>query len=398
MSKKKRKKKSLKARRRSRKGKTSRAFEASFLTETASSSGGFDYGILPTVACAFDPEFVSLWNKAKCIGIGYTEIPQYGMRHDLLQASLIFEDHGSAANLFRLIKSWMEPPCDESAINICFVEDAERKKYYLNMGVDPEQLLIRTLGIDAERDFIPLEIVAYASKEFHLSEAFKRFRQIAEGEEIMLCVMKADPRLRRTDGWASVMLPADDSMIDLELAFIKRDIRFLDRRALTPELAAFYEECDGKRLSKDPPSPRIPSPREVETQRQKQLRRFFPVTLARLSCNESFERAKQEFANEYQDWQITQAACNLFARANWSEFGYGKNIQMFEIYQRLRESRQDATEKATLTFVFEESKMREQIKTDQEYLHSCVCPGSKGDPREELESKGYLSNGPIDNT
>lgn len=325
MSKKKRKKKSLKARRGPRKGKTSRAFEASVLTETASSSGGFDYGILPTVACAFNPEFINLWNKAKCFAIGYTVLPQYGMRHDLLLVSLSFEDQGSGENLFRLIKSWMEPPCDESAINICFVEDAEKDRYYLNLGVDPKQLLIRTIGIDAEKDFMPLEIVAYIRKEFHLSESFKRFRQIAEGEEIMLSLMKADPRLRGPDG-ASIMIPADDSMIDLELAFIKRDIRFLDRKALPPELSGFYEECDGKRQSKDPRSPPIPSPREVQTQRQKQLQRFFPVTLARLPCNVSFNRARQASANEYQDWQITQAACNLFARANWSEFGYGKNI------------------------------------------------------------------------
>jgi len=120
------------------------------------------------------------------------------------------------------------------------------------------------------------------------------------------------------------------------------------------------------------------------------LRRFFPVTLARLRHNDSFLAAKSVLSANYKEWQIQQAACNLFARANWPQDGRGKDANMIRIYEKLSNRTQDATEDASLTFQFQLSELEEQIQADMRYLHSCVCPDSQLDTREDLEARGYI--------
>jgi hypothetical protein len=133
----------------------------------------------------------------------------------------------------------------------------------------------------------------------------------------------------------------------------------------------------------------IPSPGEVSIRRGNQLRRFFPVLLTRLKHNKSFLKAKDQLL-KYSEWQIIQAACNLYAKNNWPEHGKGKNVNMTGIYQALRSSAQDANEDAMITFVFDVGSIEKQILHDMKYLHDNVCPNSKNNMIRELSNKGYI--------
>lgn len=354
--------------------------------------GGFDYGIRPSVASIFNPEYLNLWSRAKSIAMVYTIIPQFGVRPNLPLAGIAFEEFDVAKDFFSLLKSWMEPPCDESAVDIYFIEDMKKKVYFLIMGVNSKQLLLRTFGIDADKDYMDCGIVAYICKKFPLSKFYQGFKEIADGKEILVCPIKADPKIKELceTGKSYQMNYVE---IDGELGFIKNDIRFLDKEKLIPNSPEYFiARLDERKEQPKQPTPQLPisQPNEVNIQRGNQLKRFFPVTLARLHHNKSFNEAKESLMNRYVDWQITQAACNLFARANWPENGYGKNVDMVQIYQKMRSFAQDATEDATLTFKFDSKTVEEQIQLDMQYLHSYVCPNTDKDPQQELKSKGYI--------
>jgi hypothetical protein len=353
---------------------------------------GFDYGIRPTIASVFNPEFLNLWNEAVCVAMAYTFIPQVGLRENVPLAGLAFEKYDKAIELFRLLKSWMEPPCDKSAVKISFIENPEANKYHLHMGPDHLQLLRRTIGEDADKDYCSITFAGFVNKEFPISEYFRQFRNMAEGKEILVCPINAAGKINAPNN-TSFVFPLNASEINVEIGFFKEDIRFLNKSQLEPETMEYLStEKMGRDFSKGkaPSPPPLPTPAEVVQQRDRQLRRFFPVILARLPYNESFTQASKNLQSKYAKWQIDQAACNLYARGNWPELGYGKNVDMMGIYSKLRHSVQDACEETPLHFKFEEKELEIQIRCDVKYLHSSVCLGSTENAASELRTKGYL--------
>ncbi|UCG58679.1 MAG: hypothetical protein JSU70_04030 [Phycisphaerales bacterium] len=322
----------------------------------------------------------------------YTVMPQIGVRNDVPVAAMAFTKFESAERLFDLVKSWMKPPCDESALDISFVSDCDKSTYSVRMGPNPQQLLRRTFGEGADADYSPLTVAGFVLQTFPLSEYFQHFRQIAAGKEILVCPVRARNNMGKVDN-RSFAVPMAVSQINHRAGFFKRDIRFLDKASLksgTLDYLASEISVDGGPASGKRPEPPIPTPQEVLRQRTRQLRRFFPVTVARLPYNESFASATEGLRNRYAEWQIVQAACNLYARANWPEFGRSQNVDMLAIYQELRHHAQKATECAPLTYPYKAEELEHQIGLDIEYLHSYVCGGMGEDPESELRSKGYL--------
>jgi len=235
-------------------------------------------------------------------------------------------------------------------------------------------------------------MVAYICKKFSLSDYFKTFKKIAQNKEVFVCPLKDDSHLKRLDG-TSIIVPVSDNQIGFSVGFIKSDIRFLKKESIAPESQEHFlvDIINKKKPNKERPSgPSIPTSGDVKIQRTKQIKRFFPVTTARLPYNHSFNSAKEKLISKYAEWQIVQAACNIFARANWPEYGHGEKADMIQIYQKLRTSTQNATEDATLTFEFEPKLVEKQILLDMKYLHSYICPNSNADSQMELKSKGYL--------
>ncbi|MCK4783801.1 MAG: hypothetical protein KAV87_08640 [Desulfobacteraceae bacterium] len=353
---------------------------------------GFDYGVRPHIMSVANLDFLNLWNKAKCIAMAYTVIPQLGLRANLPMAGMVFERFDFAEELFKLMNSWMSPPCNESAVDIYFIEDKKQNDYHLVIGTNMQQLLLRTFGEDSVKDYLTLGIVAYICKKFPLSNYFKTFRELVRNNSAFVCPLKAESYPNALDG-TSITVPVSDNQIGFSVGFVKSDIRFLEKESIAPESQEHFlvDLIDKKKPNKERPSgPSIPTSEDVKIQRTKQIKRFFPVTTARLPYNHSFNSAKEKLISKYAEWQIVQGACNIFARANWPEYGYGEKTDMIQIYQKLRTSTQDATEEATLTFEFTPRALEKQIRLDMQYLHSYVCPNSKAESQIELKSKGYI--------
>lgn len=353
---------------------------------------GFDYGVRPHIMSVANLDFSNLWFKAKCIAMAYTVIPQLGLRANLPMAGMVFERFDFAEELFKLMNSWMSPPCNESAVDIYFIEDKKQNDYHLVIGTNMQQLLLRTFGEDSEKDYLTLGIVIHICKRFPLSDYFKTFKKIAQNKEVFVCPLKDDSHLKHLDG-TSITVPVYDDQIGFSIGFVKSDIRFLKKESIAPESQEHFlvDIIDKKEPKMEKPSgPPIPTSEDVKVQRTKQMKRFFPVTIARLPYNHSFNSAKEKLISKYAEWQIVQAACNIFARANWPEYGHGEKADMIQIYQKLRTSAQDATEDATLTFEFAPKALEKQIRLDMQYLHSYVCPNSKAESQIELKSKGYI--------
>jgi hypothetical protein len=100
----------------------------------------------------------------------------------------------------------------------------------------------------------------------------------------------------------------------LDLAFRKREISFF-RASEVPEghPAYIYAQRRGRaeRVFKRNGPPTPPSAK-VLLQRERQLKRFFPVTLERLRFNKRFVDVQRSLERRgFQTWQIRQAACNL---------------------------------------------------------------------------------------
>jgi hypothetical protein len=73
----------------------------------------------------------------------------------------------------------------------------------------------------------------------------------------------------------------------------------------------------------------VPPTVEVFLQRERQLKRFFPVTLERLRFNRGFVDVQMSLERRgFQTWQIRQAACNLTLKHRRPELysdGAGEN-------------------------------------------------------------------------
>jgi hypothetical protein len=353
---------------------------------------GFDYGVLPRIVLVGDLDFPRLWNRAACVAMCYTVIPQIGVRSDVPVAGMGFKDYEAAKKLFERFKSWMNPPCDETALSIAFISDPKDGDYFLHMGANPQQVVRRMLGNGAENDYFPVNISCFLVKKFRLSAYFQTFRRLATGKEILVCPVQAPSEIQGPD-MTSVTLAIDPEDMGLQEGFFKRDVRFLDKALLATDTIEYrmteISSTDKSTFDSKSSAP-LPTPEEVAHLRRRQMKRFFPVTIARLPYNQSFKQARESLQSKYAEWQIIQAACNLYARGNWPELGMGEKVNMQGIYEKLRNHAQSSTEDAPLSFAYEVQQMEDQIVSDIAYLHSYVCTALSGDAQSELRNRGYL--------
>lgn len=350
---------------------------------------GFDYGIKPPILSCFNPEFIELWSKAECVGVAYTIAPLFGIRIDVPIISIVFKHYDIGVKLFHLFKDWMAPPCNSSAIDLSFVEYEKAKQYKMVFGVDYEQLIIRTFGRDAGQDYNILATTGSVIKILPLSDNYRNFKYYAQGKDIYVCPIRNFLPKDAKD-LSSHITVINSNLISTECGFFANNINYLvgdASNSIETLLSAIYN--DKKIVPEGNCIPDPPTPEEVSIRRHKQMKRFFPVLLARLKFNPSFQSAQRELRN-YAEWQIIQAACNIYAINNWPAIGNDNNINMMMIYERLINSTQSATEDAMLTYKFTTPEVEKQLLHDMKYLHDTVCPDSHNDILTDLREKGYI--------
>jgi hypothetical protein len=388
MPKKKRKKSKQKNRRRQRRNSSA----GTEMQPSGYEGPGFDYGVLPRIMVIGDLDFLTLWKKAACVAMCYTIVPQVGVRSNVPVAAMGFNNYQAAKKLFERFKSWMKPPCDETALTTAFISAPEDGDYFLLVGTNPQQLVRRVLGEGAENDYFPLTVGRFLVKKFQLSAHFETFRRLVTGKEILICPTRAPREIQGPD-MSSVTLAIDPEDMGLQDGFFKRDVSFLDKALLAPDTIEYRVTeipSTDKPTFDSESSPPPPTPEEVTHLRKRQMKRFFPVTIARLPYNQSFKIARENLLSKYAEWQIIQAACNLYARGNWPQLGTGEKVNMQAIYENMRNHVQSSMEAAPLSFAYEVRQIEDQIASDIAYLHSYVCTGLSRDAQADLRSRGYL--------
>lgn len=212
--------------------RSSEKLTTTFFQDSSVPNTGFDYGVKPRVMSVFNPQFISLWNESKCGAIGYTLVDQYGVHTDLPLMTLGCQNTQAIEKLFELMKEWMKPPCDESAVNISFVEDERQARYFYCMTVNMQQLVLRTFGPGADQDYDILATGAGIAKKFAVSENYKTFRRFAEHGPVFVTWHEFNINRGRNESsfrsFKTLMRP------NFESGFIKNDIRFFDVSSLKP--------------------------------------------------------------------------------------------------------------------------------------------------------------------
>ncbi|MDB6058122.1 MAG: hypothetical protein JWO95_1966 [Verrucomicrobiales bacterium] len=315
---------------------------------------GIDYGIPPRRVLIANPALMELWNNADCYALGYATIPRYESVPAVPMVMVSFENIEAGLRFFRLIRSWDRTPRTGQGIDISFTKNQTTGKYLLSWSTKDSELEKRISDPVAREDYATTIVGLSVGKDFNLSDGFNWIREQSKEKPI-------------------VFVPATkDGGLAFQYAIGKRDVRFLEQETA-------HKDSVERAWPSDQPQPpdsnalQLPSvaPDVIVSKRNRQLRRFFPITLARLPYNRSFIKAVNRMKPSYSDWQLTQAACNIVLVERFSPSDQPKPD--FEtLYEKMRQKPEGASDTWALKLHFSESRLADQVTRDMEYLSSAT--------------------------
>ncbi|MGC2236789.1 MAG: hypothetical protein WA584_11550 [Pyrinomonadaceae bacterium] len=255
---------------------------------------GFDYGCKPILIVPGDFDFINLLNDG-FLALGYGDIPEYGLLIDVPLLVMLFENEDVARECFLHFKSWGSG----DAIRISFIE-LNNGGFLMCTSQDMNHLLEQSIPERFREEFEARIFVLVHPKEFpNPSEGLKWFRSRTLLSPFVLVPQTVNGQPMR------------------ELAIQKREVNFFTENEITDSFIE-YSVVKNRNSSQMPefhreiPSEMRYSATEIFVRRMNQLRRFFPVTIERLTLNKTFNQIKQSLIEEgFREWQILQAGCNL---------------------------------------------------------------------------------------
>jgi len=268
---------------------------------------GYDYGIKPIMMIVGDTEFASFLGSDEFVALAYDQVPEFGLLVNPPRLSLVFSNGEAARKCFAHFKNWSGESGDGDAVRISFVEFNDGG-YGICISQEVDRLTNRMVP-EILREEVELIIMnAGRMKTFpQRSEAYKWFKSATEKVPFVLAPKTVEDFPIR------------------ELAIRKREIYYFQEDNI-PEHSLEDLLVRGKNSKEEQETNReIPEESKlgrdgIYKRRQAQLSRFFPVTLERLSFNKPFLQTKAQLVGEgYQEWQITQAACNIALKHNVPE-------------------------------------------------------------------------------
>jgi len=255
---------------------------------------GCDFGVKPRYAVLSDFTFVDHLKAHEALGYGV--LPSFGFLIHPPVLYYLFRDQDSARECFTIFRNWVDHSNDGDAVSLTFIE-FDDKAYGLITAPDLDRLIDRALPSPLQEEFDPLAFIPSKMLQVPMqSDGYKWFKTTATASPFVVAPV------------------APESGTLLNLAFRKREVTFL-RAAEVPEQHPAYVYTQRRSRAREKfkrQSPPIPSSAEVFLQRERQLRRFFPVTLERLRFSTKFVDVQKSLQRRgFQPWQIRQAACNL---------------------------------------------------------------------------------------
>lgn len=255
---------------------------------------GCEFGVRPRYAILADAAFVDHLKAQQ--GLGYGVLPSFGLLIKPPILCYLFGNENSARECFTIFKRWVDYSHDGDAVSLTFIE-FDDGAYGLITGPDVRRLIDHALPSSIQEEFEPLAITANKMLEVPEQSADYRWFKAAVTTSpfvVAPAAVKSGPLMN--------------------LAFRKREATFL-RASEVPEGHPAYVYAQRRaRAQKEfkRQNPPVPPSAEVFLQRERQLKRFFPVTLERLRFNKQFMDVQRSLERRgFHAWQIRQAACNL---------------------------------------------------------------------------------------
>jgi hypothetical protein len=336
---------------------------------------GFDYGCKPILIVPGDFDFINLLNEG-FLALGYGDIPEYGLLIDVPLLVMLFENEDVARECFLHFKSWGSG----DAIRISFVE-LNNGGFLMCTSQDMNHLLEQSIPERFREEFESRIFVLVHPKEFpNPSEGLKWFKLRTLSSPFVLVPQTVNGQPMR------------------ELAIQKREVNFFTEDTI-PDSSIESSVVKNRNLSEQHEFHRkIPSEigystTEIFEKRLRQLKRFFPVTIERLTFNKTFNQIKQQLIEEgFRDWQILQAGCNLVLKITEHEIFLGSSElterQRNEIEIKVLNFLIDNYETLSSSNVSEDildiTKIKEQIYADSLALLKYVL--DKDIPKDDLNS------------
>lgn len=334
---------------------------------------GMDYGVPPRLMLVANPVFDKLWGAAGCGGVGYLQIPQFRDESNVPAACLMFDDLDRGVELFRLLKSWDLETDSGKGLNVSFIVDQPNKSYTLLLAPNIDELLARFPDQSALEDYNVLTTAMGLGKDL--------------------------PDTRGGVGWlrkqaaqrALLLVPGDPSRLRMEYAIKKADVKFYDVDKV-PENTFEHFVINKQRMPERPRvnSPSMIEPAAVALRRQRQLKRFFGVTLARLAHNQSWQAVRHRLNGRYVGWQLNQAACNLIAAERYRKTApIEKGVAFHVLYEAMRRTPEPIADDLPLKWRFTDQELEAQIVEDCCYLQEQL-ELEEGDSIQILGKHGLL--------
>ena len=307
-----------------------------------------------------NPALMELWNQAKCIGLGYLMLPRHGSFTDVPCVGVMFEDVEKAIRLFKLLQSWDCEPGSGCGTDISFIEDRAANSYTMVVGPNIPEMIRRLLDPSMLEDYSLMTLGLTMGKTITLSENFRRLRSQPRGKPI-------------------VFAPGDkESIASTEHALAKADVQFFDKENVAKDTIEYAMSSDVVQ-SAYPSDPRpLPlDPIQITAKRERQLRKFFPIAMARLEYNPTFAKTTEHLQRRYEHWQMVQPACNILCGERFPSLrSQDGALDFHKAYDALRHRPEKVSDEMPLRKTFTPEAVEVQIAKDVRYLFDQACPNS----------------------
>jgi hypothetical protein len=323
---------------------------------------GMDYGVSPRYMLMANPALMELWNQAKCIGLGYLILPKFGLFVDVPCVGIMFEDIEKGIRIFKLLQSWDCEPGTGRGTDISFIENQKANSYTMTLSPNTPEMIRRMVGLSMQEDYSVITIGPTIGKTINLSENFHWLRGQPRNKPIVFA-----------PGNKIAIAPIENALAKIDVQFF--DVANLPKNTIEFAMSSGVEESNPLKDLE----PASINPVEIAAKRNRQLKRFFPIALARLKYNPTFIQITKQLHSRYERWQLVQAACNIICNERFPNFrNKDGKLDFHIVYNELRQSPEKIGDEIPLRMEFRPEAIEAQVTQDMAYLLDRLCPNSKG--------------------
>jgi hypothetical protein len=309
-----------------------------------------DYGVPPRYMLMANPALMELWGQAKCVGLGYLQLPRFKSLINVPGITFLFEDLEKGIRVFELLKSWDCEAGSANGTDISFIENAAKKSYTVAVGPNMEEMIKRLLDPSMLEDYTIVTMGITIGKTITMSQHFRWFQEQAKDKAV-------------------VFAPGNLHDSRLEHALVKNSVQFMDTNSMAKDTPEFSMATQTGRPTPKKWKPIPVDPDSIRDRRSKQLKRFFAVTTARLNYNRTFSESVVRLKEKYRPWQLIQAACNILCNQRFAELREkNAKLDFHKAYDVIRQTPEAIADGIALEHVFSEVSFEEQIAEDLKYL------------------------------